>query len=336
MTFNGIVESARHYALSVFKKDKKLLKHTEDVVNLCKKFGRGLDFEVLMVSAYLHDIGQTRDKNNHHKAGAEMVEIWLKKHGADKDFTQEVIHCISEHGKKGKPKSEEALFLKQVDGVSFFKWSTTVSLFTNIVFRKRQSRKEVSRQLSLVLKKITDKKLLDEAERRYKKVKFFAPGICFKDVRMKSTVLKIAKTLKESKIKYVLIGGAGLRIRGVNVNSRSIDILTNKKGALKFQELFESEVNTPVRFVKTNNYRTWFGKFDINKFSVEVMGNLEKKVKGEWTTPKLPKTSPIKLEGVHLNVMNLSEEIEIYEKLGLDIDPKKIKKIREFIQPVKL
>ena len=277
MTFSGMVEGARDYAFSTLKKNKQVLKHTQDVVKLCKKFGRGLDFEVLIVSAYLHDIGHASDKINHHTVGVKMAESWLKTRGADKDFTQEVLHCIREHEKIGKPKSEEALFLRQIDGVSYFKWDATTSLFKNIVFRKKQSRKEVSKYLSSFLKKITNKKLLDEAERRYKKIKFFAPGICFKDVRMKSTILKIAKTLKKSKIKYVLIGGASLRIRGVDVNSRSIDILTNKKGALKFQELFEAEVNTPVRFVKTDNYRTWFGKFNINNFKVEVMGNLEKK-----------------------------------------------------------
>ena len=98
--------------------------HTLRVFRLCERIGsaEGVDMDVLLVAAYLHDIGRGyQDELNgavcHAEKGAEMAACIV----ADLPFSEaqkeNVIHCVRSHRFRGnhEPESMEAKILFDAD-----------------------------------------------------------------------------------------------------------------------------------------------------------------------------------------------------------------------------
>jgi uncharacterized protein len=78
--------------------------HTLRVCRLCESIGtaEGVDMDVLLVAAYLHDIGRWRqDQSNgalcHAQEGARMAEPILKKLPFSEGQRLNILHCIESH-----------------------------------------------------------------------------------------------------------------------------------------------------------------------------------------------------------------------------------------------
>ncbi len=138
------------------------LVHTLDVVDLCKKLAESkeVNMDLLLTSAWLHDIGRIENEEKHHEVGARIAEKLLKSWGADKSFIEGVKHCIREHGTKGMPRSEEAKILREADGVSVFHpWLVLLYL----VFLGKGRAKEILRK---ALRKVKSKRARELLEKR--------------------------------------------------------------------------------------------------------------------------------------------------------------------------
>lgn len=89
--------------------------HVTRVYNLCVKIGKeeGADLEILKLAALLHDIGISKDRENHEKVSVELAKEILK----DYDKMEEVLHCIDVHrfSKDLEPKTLEAKILQDAD-----------------------------------------------------------------------------------------------------------------------------------------------------------------------------------------------------------------------------
>jgi len=102
------------------------INHTLRVYDLCLKLARGIkgvDLEVLHLSALLHDIGgpiELKDKTGkvcHARESAKMAGRILKSLGYPKEKIDKVIHCILAHRHRTgvKPGSREAKILFDAD-----------------------------------------------------------------------------------------------------------------------------------------------------------------------------------------------------------------------------
>jgi len=100
--------------------------HVMRVYNLClsiAKEEKGVDLEVLKISALLHDIGRRKEdldktgKIDHAILSAKMAEKILKDLGYPKEKIKKIKHCIETHRFKGKlkPKTIEAKILFDAD-----------------------------------------------------------------------------------------------------------------------------------------------------------------------------------------------------------------------------
>ncbi len=98
--------------------------HTERVYELCKHIGEKerADVEVLLIAAYLHDIGRIdQDSSNggvcHAEAGAKRAKKILENYNLPKEKLENIIHCIETHRFRGdnKPKTLEAKVLYDAD-----------------------------------------------------------------------------------------------------------------------------------------------------------------------------------------------------------------------------
>jgi len=98
--------------------------HTCRVCNLCRHIGQveGADLEILMVSAYLHDVGrawqdQSKGAVCHAEKGAEIARTLLDKYVISNERKDGIIHCIRAHRFRGNctPATLEAKTLFDAD-----------------------------------------------------------------------------------------------------------------------------------------------------------------------------------------------------------------------------
>lgn len=83
----------------------------------------GGDKEVIILSAWLHDIGSIIEgRENHHISGAKIAEIKLQEFGYPQDKINMIKECILSHrgSQKLKPKGLEAQILVEADTMSAF------------------------------------------------------------------------------------------------------------------------------------------------------------------------------------------------------------------------
>lgn len=59
---------------------------------------------------------------------------------------------------------------------------------------------------------------------------------------------KINKRFQKHKIRWILVGSLSLALRDVKIKPKDIDILTDKEGALKCNEIFEKHIKKAVEW----------------------------------------------------------------------------------------
>lgn len=83
----------------------------------------GGDKEIILISAWLHDIGSiVKGRDNHHITGAKIAGMKLKELGYPQNKIDQVEECILSHrgSQKIRPKSLEAQILVEADTMSAF------------------------------------------------------------------------------------------------------------------------------------------------------------------------------------------------------------------------
>lgn len=98
--------------------------HTRRVAALCGRIGpvEGADMEVLLLAAYLHDIGRAAQDGSagalcHAELGREMAVPILEPLDISQEQKENVLHCIGSHRFRGKelPRTLEARVLFDAD-----------------------------------------------------------------------------------------------------------------------------------------------------------------------------------------------------------------------------
>jgi uncharacterized protein len=98
--------------------------HTLRVRRLCERIGadEGVDMDVLLASAYLHDIARSyQDDSNgavcHAEKGAQLAASIVNKLPLTGDQKKNILHCIRSHRFRGthKPRTPEARVLFDAD-----------------------------------------------------------------------------------------------------------------------------------------------------------------------------------------------------------------------------
>jgi uncharacterized protein len=98
--------------------------HTLRVLKLCRRIGlrENADMEVLLIAAYLHDIGRSRQDNSngalcHAEAGAQLAEPTVSQLKIAETRKGNILHCIRSHRFRGTtvPQSVEARVLFDAD-----------------------------------------------------------------------------------------------------------------------------------------------------------------------------------------------------------------------------
>ena len=111
---------------------KKLLKksndkyhdtnHTKAVVanaKLLQKFYPGTSKEIIIISAWWHDVGRLYQQQGHEKISAELVIKELQKFNYKKDFIESVFKAIESHNWNANPQTIEGKIIRDADKLDF-------------------------------------------------------------------------------------------------------------------------------------------------------------------------------------------------------------------------
>lgn len=149
-----------------------------------------------------------------------------------------------------------------------------------------------------------------------------------------NTLRAIIKELKGKKIRWVLVGSTSLALQKVKIKPKDIDILTDRKGAFKLNKLLKKYEIRPVKFGRSEIFKSYFGEFRINDIKIEVMGDLEERINNKWTTLSKRLMIPpkiVEIKKMKIPVSSLMEQLEAYKKLGRKKDSFRVRKIKEVL-----
>jgi putative nucleotidyltransferase with HDIG domain len=149
-----------------FKHDFKRIRHAQSVARLAEKIGKGEvceDLGVVIMAAYLHDIGIHEAERKHgstaaryqHQEGPPIAREILEKLGAKKEIINEVSDIVGHHH---QPRQEESLNFKAV---------YDADLLTNLQEEQMEEPKETSQ-----LSKIIDRNFLTQSGRDLARKRF--------------------------------------------------------------------------------------------------------------------------------------------------------------------
>lgn len=139
------------------------------------------------------------------------------------------------------------------------------------------------------------------------------------DPRFVDPLESLRRELEAESIEWALTGSANFALQGVPVEPNDIDVQTTERGAYRIEELFSDHVVDPVSFSESNGIRSHFGKLELNGISVEIMGDLQKRLEdGTWeASVDIPSHREfVTFRGHELPVLSLRYEEEAYAKLG--------------------
>lgn len=120
------INSVKHFAQRHFSaaRGSHAWDHTLRVCQLCEQIGRaeGVDMDVLMTAAYLHDIGRNQQDSSkgevcHAREGARMAEPFVAGMPLQAEQIKNILHCIRSHRYRGQncPRTPEARVLFDAD-----------------------------------------------------------------------------------------------------------------------------------------------------------------------------------------------------------------------------
>jgi hypothetical protein len=99
-----------------------------------------------------------------------------------------------------------------------------------------------------------------------------------------------------------------LALHGIHIAVRDVDLITDRAGVYRFQELFAGQATQHVRYLESADYRLHFGRFDIDDVTVEVMADLEWREGERWLPITAATETQIEVEGVFVSVAWAEEE----------------------------
>jgi len=129
----------------------------------------------------------------------------------------------------------------------------------------------------------------------------------------------ISARLSTTKIRWVVTGSLGFALQGVPVTPHDIDLQTDAVGAYAIARLFAEYVTRPVAFASTATIRSHFGTLEMAGITVEIMGDIQKRVPdGAWDDPvDLERHQRVvEVAGMQTPVLSLEYERAAYLQLG--------------------
>lgn len=125
-------------------------------------------------------------------------------------------------------------------------------------------------------------------------------------------------SLKATDIVWAVTGSTNHALQGIAIIPRDIDILTNKTGAYRIEELFQDFVVRNASYRVESTIRSYFGILCVKGIQIEIIGDIENQLdNGKWE-PHVDWEKHIEYLTINdfiVPVLSLEYELQIYKKL---------------------
>ncbi|HAJ32207.1 MAG TPA: hypothetical protein DCK79_02370 [Candidatus Atribacteria bacterium] len=130
---------------------------------------------------------------------------------------------------------------------------------------------------------------------------------------------KINMRLNKTSVNWAVTGSLGFALQGVPVEPNDLDIQIDKRGVYEIERHLSEFVTKRVTFSSTERIRSYFGELIIDGIKVEIMGDIQKRLKdGSWENPVDLEYHKrvVEVEEMKVPVLSLEYEYQAYLKLG--------------------
>jgi len=130
---------------------------------------------------------------------------------------------------------------------------------------------------------------------------------------------KLYNELAGSGVNWVVTGSLSFALQGLPITPHDIDIQTDTPGAYEIKRRFALYMTRKVVFSSTERIRSHFGAMVIDGITVELMGDIQKRLKNaSWEDPvDLDRYKRlIAFDGMDVPVLSLEYEAQANRKLG--------------------
>jgi hypothetical protein len=131
-----------------------------------------------------------------------------------------------------------------------------------------------------------------------------------------TTLRRLAFDLHRLGLEYKVVGGASAELHGVPLPFKDLDLEMSADSACRFQQLFQAYTLQPVALSESDQYRSHFGKFEIDGVKIEVMGDLQRREGDGWVPTWTRTLDLIDLDGIPVRASWLEEETLSYIRRG--------------------
>lgn len=117
---------------------------------------------------------------------------------------------------------------------------------------------------------------------------------------------------------WALIGGTNHALQGINVKPNDIDIITTKSGIEAISVNLKIIEKEPLLFQRNSHIQSWFTIFEFENVRIEVMADVENKIKEKWIPHAKWENNVIKtkFDSCEIPCLSLDYEVELYTILG--------------------
>jgi hypothetical protein len=139
------------------------------------------------------------------------------------------------------------------------------------------------------------------------------------DRRYVDVLRTIHARLNGADLIWAITGSMSFALQGVPVQPHDVDLQTNQAGAYGIERLFAERMVRQVAFSEAPRIRSHFGALQIDGVTVEIMGDVQKRLEdGSWEPPVdiRPYIRMVDVEGLRLPVLSLEYEYRAYLALG--------------------
>lgn len=132
----------------------------------------------------------------------------------------------------------------------------------------------------------------------------------------RSVLRRLAGELGRAGLEYKVAGGASAALHGVWLPVKDLDLEMGAEQVYRFQQLYQGYVTQPVALSESDQFRSYFGKFEIEGVKIDVMGDLQRWEGERWQPTWTRTLDLIDLEGTPVRVSWLEEETLAYIRRG--------------------
>jgi hypothetical protein len=137
----------------------------------------------------------------------------------------------------------------------------------------------------------------------------------------RDAVCGLADRLSATEVTWAVTASANLALRGFPVEPGDVDVMTDADGIRRIAEAFSASVVRPVlppAEAEHGNIRSYFGAIELAGTEVELMGDVEHRIDGEWVPADDVATHRefLAVDGREVPVMTLDHERRGYTAIG--------------------